>query len=69
MKIKEHVKGRVKFVKYQDATLYYKTETEIQFAVPIEDTGGAVFLNEDKALFFMRWIRKHLELLSDNEPV
>lgn len=59
--IKDHVKGKVVFQYYRQGNLYYKTETDLVFAVPIEDIGEATFLNEDKAMFFMRYIRKHLE--------
>jgi len=31
------------------------------FPVPLEDIGTATMLKEDKALFFMRWIRKAIE--------
>lgn len=60
MSIKEHVQGKVTFQFYRQGNLYYKTETGITFPVPIEDTGEATFLNEDKAMLFMRYIRKHL---------
>ncbi len=32
-----------------------------QFPVPIEDCGDGQFNVEDKAILFMRYIRKHLE--------
>jgi hypothetical protein len=51
---------RVKFVFYREKELWYETETGFQFPVPIDDIGTAVFLAEDKALLFMRYIRKHL---------
>lgn len=59
--IKDHVKGKVTFQYYRQKNLYYKTETDLVFAVPIEDIGEATFLNEDKAMLFMRYIRKHLD--------
>lgn len=31
------------------------------FPVPIEDIGDATFLAEDKAILFMRYIRKYIE--------
>jgi hypothetical protein len=31
------------------------------FPVPVEDIGTATMLAEDKAIFFMRWIRKAIE--------
>lgn len=34
-----------------------------EFAIPLEDTAGAEFKAEDKGMFFMRWIRKHMQML------
>jgi hypothetical protein len=45
-----------------DGSKYY-IPANFQFPVPVEDTAGARFFNVDKGLFFMRWIRKHLEFL------
>jgi hypothetical protein len=56
---------KVKFVQYFDDNLYYVCENGFEFPVPISDTGTARFLSEDKSMFFMRWIRKHLELIKD----
>ena len=60
MSIKDHIKGKVSFQHYRQGNLYYKTESGLVFAVPVEDAGEATFLNEDKAILFMRYIRKHL---------
>lgn len=60
MSIKEHIKGNVEFQFYRDGNLYYKTESGITFPVPIEDIGNATFLRTDKAMLFMRYIRKFL---------
>jgi len=65
--VKEHVKGNVKFTRYMDGNLYYITESGLEFPVPISDTGTATFLAEDKAMIFMRWIRKHLEVLKNKD--
>ncbi len=40
--------------------MWYTTECGFDFPVPIADTGNAKFLNEDKAMMFMRYIRKHI---------
>lgn len=61
MNLKEQVQGKVTFQFYKQGNLYYKTEKGLVFPVPIEDVGEATFLNEDKALLFMRYIRKHIE--------
>ncbi len=65
MKISDHVKGLVRFSFCQGGYLYYKTDSGLEFPIPIEDTVGATFLAEDKAIFFMRWIRKHMENLNE----
>ena len=62
MKVSDHVRGLTRFEFYREGNLYYKTDTGLTFPVPLEDTQGATFLAEDKSLFFMRWIRKHIKL-------
>lgn len=60
--LKEHiVNKKVRFVFFKDNELWYETELGFQFPVPTNDVGNGVFLAEDKALLFMRWIRKHIE--------
>lgn len=63
MKLSQIVKRGVMadFMFYRDGKLWYRTETGYAFAVPVSDTGTATFLPRDKAVFFMRWIRKSLE--------
>ena len=48
------------FVCARRGDLIYRIGT-FSFAVPIADMGDGEFLPEDKAIFFMRWIRKQLE--------
>ena len=62
MSIKEMVKdGKVvRFVRYAKGALWYATEDGFEFPVPISDTNEATFEARDKAMLFMRWIRKHL---------
>jgi hypothetical protein len=52
---------RVHFDFYRQGELWYKTDDGFSFPVPIGDTGDGVFLNEDKAILFMRYIRKQLD--------
>jgi hypothetical protein len=59
--LSDHVKGRARFTFYREGNLYYKTDTGLEFPIPIYETHGATFLAEDKSIFFMRWIRFHLE--------
>lgn len=59
--MKEHIKGTAKFQFYRAGHLYYKTETDLVFPVPLSDCGEATFQAEEKAILLMRYIRKHLE--------
>jgi hypothetical protein len=58
---------KVRFVYYRDNVLWYATECGFEFPVPIDDTGTGTFMAEDRAMMFMRWIRKHIELLAKSE--
>jgi hypothetical protein len=63
--LKDMVKGgkKVRFAFFRSRELWYETECGFQFPVPIGEIGDAVFVAEDKALLFMRYIRKHLEAI------
>ena len=63
--IKDMVKDnkKVHFTFYRDRQLFYQTECGFEFPVPIDDIGNATFLAEDKAILFMRYIRKHLDTI------
>ncbi len=64
--IKDHVRGTVTFSHYFDGSLWYKTsDTGFEFPVPISDIGNARFLATDRAMLFMRYIRKHMELIGE----
>jgi hypothetical protein len=71
MNIKDLVKNdqSVIFDHYKNGELWYFTEWKddngipFLFPVPIDDVGDATFKNCDKALLFMRWIRKHIEAI------
>lgn len=74
--IKDMVKDgqKVKFLYYKSHELWYVTETGFEFPVPTYDTGDGMFLAEDKAMLFMRYIRKHVKFLNEakkeaEEPV
>ena len=56
---------RVRFCFYRDGQLWYETECGFQFPVPIADTGTATFMAEDRAILFMRYIRKYMAALDD----
>jgi len=68
MDIKEMVANgkRVKFTRYFDGNLWYVTENGFEFPVPVSDIGNATFAAEDKAMLFMRYIRKHIATVTNN---
>lgn len=55
----------VNFTHYHDGNLWYETEDHFAFPVPVSDIGNATFLATDKAMLFMRYIRKQLALLEE----
>jgi hypothetical protein len=62
--LKEYVKGNVEFVHFREGNFIYRTENGLEFPVPLSDIANATMQRTDKALLFMRYIRKHLELLN-----
>jgi hypothetical protein len=69
MTLKERVAGKVKFVRFVNTDkkqeLIYICVDGFEFPVPFGDTSGAEFQAEDKGMFFMRWIRKHMALIAE----
>jgi hypothetical protein len=64
--IKELVKDKnVRFLYYREKELWYATDDDFAFPVPIDDVGSAFMKAEDKAILFMRWIRKHINNLEE----
>lgn len=65
--LKDMVKDnkKVHFSFYRDRQLFYRTECGFEFPVPIDDIGNATFLAEDKAILFMRYIRRHLKIIEE----
>ena len=63
--VKEMVtNGRVKFISYRKGNLWYEVEGfKFEFPVPVSDVGDAEFKRDDKAIYFMRYIRKHRNML------
>lgn len=61
--VKDMVKDgkKVFFVHFNHGQLWYKTECGFHFPVDVSDTGDAKFLAEDKAIMFMRYIRKGID--------
>ena len=71
--IKSAVKNSVKFSYYRKGNLYYKAiddnDLVLEFPVPIEDIGDATFEDVDKGIYFMRYIRKHIETLANEYKI
>ena len=70
MNLKDMVKNgqKVKISSYSSGNLWYVTDSGFEFPVPVHDrkeVGNATFLAEDKAIYFMRYIRKHIQFLED----
>lgn len=64
MTIKDHIQGTAHFEYFRDSALWYRTSaTDLLFPVPLDDIGTTTFPASDKAMFFMRWIRKYLASL------
>jgi len=64
MNIKEMIKDKkVTFMYYRENELWYTTECGFEFPVPTHDVGQGVMKAEDKAIYYMRWIRKHGEMI------
>ena len=62
--IKEHVaKGEmVHFEYFRDEEFWYRTDKGLLFPISLKEalTGRATFLAHDKAIYFMRWIRRYV---------
>lgn len=65
--LKSRIKGSVTFVHYQDQSLVYRCDDGFEFPVPLSDTGHTRFPATEKAMLFMRWIRKHMEFLAKSQ--
>ncbi|MDB5806689.1 MAG: hypothetical protein JWN73_4011 [Betaproteobacteria bacterium] len=65
MDIKAMVGGgrKVRFRSYREREFWYETECGFIFPVPLDELESAELLAEDKAILFMRYIRKHAALI------
>lgn len=59
--------GNVHFVSFKDNVLWYQTDYNELFPVPVEDTAGAEFYPKEKAIFLMRWMNKYNKEIKDTE--
>lgn len=53
----------VRFAYFRDNEFWYQHQDGLMFPVSIQEatTGRATFLAEDKAIYFMRWMKKYIE--------
>mgnify|MGYP001818617791 CR=1 FL=1 len=56
---------KVRFSFYRDGQLWYTTECGFVFPVPIHEAGTATFLAEDRAILFMRYLRKQMACVEE----
>lgn len=61
--LKNRVGSPVRFARFQDSELWYVCADGFEFPIPLSDTAGATFMPEDKGMFFMRWISKHMKMI------
>tara|TARA_R110000823_G_scaffold115491_4_gene238177 strand:+ start:1596 stop:1859 length:264 start_codon:yes stop_codon:yes gene_type:complete len=59
--------AQVHFQHYFDGALWYETDSGLSFPVPIDDIGNATFPRDDKAMLYMRYIRKQLNMLESEK--
>ena len=60
--------GTSRFVHYRDGQFRYEVDgTGFEYDIPLDDIGSATLLSQEKAIVHMRWIRKRVELLKENE--
>ena len=56
---------KVRFRYYREKELWYSTECGFEFPVPVNDTGTGIFRAEDRAILFMRWLRRHIAVVEE----
>lgn len=63
--IKDLVKNNtVQFIRFREGNFYYRVSANgkaYDFPVPLDDIGNATLLYQDKAMLFMRYMRKAIE--------
>jgi hypothetical protein len=53
----------VNFIHFQGGSLWYATECGFEFPVSLDEVGETTYPAQDKALLFMRFIRKHIQMI------
>lgn len=65
----EIIKETAHFKYYRKENLVYKTDSGFEFSIPTSDTNDATFPATEKAIFFMRWIRKQYSQIAEETVV
>lgn len=55
----------VNFTRFQGGQLWYSTECGFEFPVSLQEVGQSTYPSQDKALLFLRFIRKHIEMIQE----
>ena len=69
--IKDLVKDnkKVRFSYYRDKSFWYEHEDGLLFSIPLSEVDApacrATLPAEEKAILFMRWIRKYLDVMKE----
>jgi hypothetical protein len=63
--VTDHVRGTSTFTFYKAGNLWYRTDTGLEFPVPIDDLDSASVEAEIKSMTLMRWVRKHVNTLNE----
>ncbi len=53
------------FMFYKEDELWYKTDDGFEYPIHVKETKGGIFLNKDKAIYHMRFIRPHFKMLEE----
>lgn len=63
MNLKDMIKDnkKVHFKFYRSHILFYETDDGFLFEVPVSEVGTGTMERDDRAILFMRWIRKQIE--------
>ena len=56
--------NKVTFMHYRHGEIWYTTDCGFQFPVPIADTGDGTFLATDRAMLYMRYIKRHIDVIN-----
>ena len=65
-RLSEIAKRKVRLICARRGALVYETEdATIRFLVPFEEMGDGQFYPEDKAIYFMKWIKEIVKASAD----